>query len=200
MGSPRITYNSITIDLVLGKTGLIQVHKQNRKQSESASGMIETINLFGRFDYMFDAYFSEQVYFDLMAWWSWARQGKAWSFALDSDKVGNTTLDGAAAAAQKTIPLAATAAFAVGDFCLIRAADLDDEFEIVEIDTINAGVSVDAVDNLKFSYDSGDYFTYKDYFASVLTTRQAFQPTTTGVKDVALKFYKHTFEFTENFT
>lgn len=198
MGSPRITYNSINIDLVLGKKGLVMVHKQKRNQNESASGMIETINLFGRFDYMFDAYFSEQKYFDLMAWWSWARQGKVWSFALDSDNIGDTTLDGSAAAAQKTIPLTATAAFAIGDFCLIRTADLDDEFEIVEIDTISAGVSVDVVDNLKYSYASGDYFTHKDYFASVLTTRQEFQPRLTGVKDITLKFYSHTFEFTEN--
>lgn len=200
MGSPRIIYNSINIDLVLGRTGLVQILKQTRNQNESASGLIETINLFGRFDYIFDSYFSEQVYFDLWAWWSWARQGKTWSFALDSDNVGDTTLDGSAASAQKTIPLTATAAFSIGDFCLIRTADLDDEFEIVEIDTISAGVSVDVVDNLKFSYTSGDYFSHKDYFPSVLAIGKEFQPTITGVKDTTLKFYKHSFEFTENFT
>lgn len=196
--APRITYNSINIDLVTGKTGLSIIPTQERMENNSASGKIETINLYGRFTYEFDSYFARSVYYDLWAWWSWARQGKTWSFALDSADVGSTTLDGAAAAAQKTIPLTATAAFSVGDICLIRAADADDEFELIEIDTINAGVSVDAVENLNYTYASGDTFTHKDYFASVVTTERNFRPQYTGVKDATSRYYKHTFKFVEN--
>lgn len=152
MGDPRITYNGINIDLTQGRTGLTMVHKQNRNQNESASGKIETINIFGRFDYEFDSFFSEQLYFDLMAWWSWARQGKGFSFALDSDNTGYTKLDAAAASGQKVIPVTTTSDFTTGDFCLQRATDNDDEFEIIEIDSVSAGVSVTAVDNLKYSY------------------------------------------------
>ncbi len=199
MGSPRITYNSsINIDLVMGRSGLKHIPKQNRNENESASGKIETINLFGRFDYEFEAYFTEQIYFDLWAWWSWARQGKAWAFALDSANVGNTTLDGAAAAGQPNIPLTSTAAFADDDFCLIRAADADDEFEIIKIASIDPNVSATAVDNLKFTYASGDIFTHKDYFSSVLTSETEFDPPLTGVLDKTLKYFTHIFKFTEN--
>jgi len=198
MGSPRITYNSINLDLVMGKSGLKQIPKQTRKQNESASGKIETINLFGRFDYEFNAYFSESVYFNLWSWWSWARQGKVWSFALDSANVGNTTLDGAAAAGQKNIPLTATAAFTAGDYGLIRAADADDKFEIVLIASVDPGVKVVATSNLNYTYAATHVFTHKDYFASVITTEKRFKPTLTGVIDTTLKYYKHTFKFTEN--
>lgn len=199
MGSPRITYNSINLDLVMGKTGLKHIPKQKRNQNESASGKIETINIFGRFDYEFEAYFAEAVYFNLWSWWSWVRQGKAWSFALDSAKVGNTTLDDAAASGQKNIPLTATGAFTAGDYGLIRAADSDDEFEIVLIASVDAGVKVVATNNLNYTYAASDIFTHKDYFASVVTKEKEFpRPTLTGVLDKTLKYYRHTFKFTEN--
>lgn len=198
MAAPRITIGATNLDLIMGKNGLTQIHRQRRNQNESASGKIETINIFGRYDYEFDAYFTNATYLKLVAWWSWARQGKEWAFALDSDNVGSTTLDAAAANGQKTIPLTATAAFTVGDNCLIRALDNDDEFEIIEIDSINAGVSVDAVDNLYWPYTSGDSFTHLDYFPTVVTTETEFRPTLTGVKDKTSRYYKHVFKFTES--
>lgn len=198
MGSPRITYNSINLDLVMGKTGLKHIAKQKRNENESASGKIETVNLFGRWDYEFDAYFAESVYLNLWSWWSWARQGKEWSFALDSANVGNTTLDGAAASGQKNIPLTATAAFTAGEYGLIRAADSDDEFEIVLIASVDAGVKVVATNNLNYTYAASDTFTHKDYFASVLTTEKQFpRPKLTGVLDNTLKYYQRTFKFRE---
>jgi len=196
--APRITYNSVNIDLVQGKTRFQHIPMQERNQNNSASGKIETINQYGRFEYEFDSYFSQSVYYDLWAWWSWARQGKAWSFALDSANVGNTTLDAGAAAAQKDVPLTATAAFSAGDICLIRADDNDDEFELVEIDSVDAGVKIVTVDNLLYTYASGDIFTHKDYFASVLTTEKNFRPTLTGIADTTDRYYKHTFKFVEN--
>lgn len=198
MASPRITYNSINIDIVMGRTGLKTIPKQKRNQNESGSGKVETINLFGRFEYEFDSYFSQAVYHTLWAWWSWARQGKTWAFALDSANVGNTTLDDSAAAGQKVIPVAATAAFAVDDFCLLRAVDNDDEFEIVKIASISAGVSVTAESNLVYSYTSSDTFRHKGYFPSVILFKaNDFDPPYTGVSDVTKKYYKYTFKFIE---
>lgn len=173
MASPRITYKGINLDLVMGKTGLKHIPKQKRNQNESASGKIETINQFGRFDYEFEAYFSEAIYHDLWAWWSWARQGKGFSFALDSTNVGHTKLDAAAAAAQKVIPVTTTSDFAVGDVCLIRADDEDNEFEIIEIASISSGVSITAVDNLNYGYTASA-------LGSELVTNGGFPANTTG--------------------
>ena len=198
MGSPRITYNSVNIDLTMGRTGLKQIPTQERNQNDSSSGKIETINLFGRWEYTFDAYFSRAVYYSLWAWWSWARQGKEWSFAIDSAKLGNTTLDAAAAAGQKVIPVTATTTFATGDVCLIKAVDNDDEFELITIDTISAGVSVTATTNLIYSYSSDDILRYKDYFPAVIATNKKWLPEYTGVSNVTKKYYKYTFEFVES--
>ena len=198
MGYPRITYNSVNIDLKMGRTGLTQIPKQERNQNDAASGKIETINLYGRWDYSFDAYFSRAVYYTLWAWQSWARQGKEWSFALDSAKLGNTTLDDTAASGQKVIPVAATTTFATGDVCLIKAVDNDDEFELIVIDSISAGVSVTAVSNLVYSYSSDDILRYKDYFPSVVATKKIWLPEYTGVTDTTGKYFRYTFEFVEN--
>lgn len=197
MGSPRITYNSVNIDLVMGKNGLRHIPKQKRYVNNSSSGKIETINMFGRWEYSFDCYFSQAVYYTLWAWWSWARQGKIWSFALDSANTGDTTLDGSAASGQKVIPLSGTAAFSVGDICLVKAVDADDEFELVEIDSISAGVSITTVSNLVYSYASSDVFRHKDYFPSVKSLNDSWLPEYTGVKDVTKKYYRHTFQFVE---
>lgn len=187
----RITYDGKTIDLLVGDEGLRPAYKQNRKQNRSASGKIETINFYGIQEMSFDAYFSESVYHDLIAWWSWARQGKLWAFAMDSGAAASTTLDGAAAAAQKDVPLTATTGFSAGDICLLRAEDDDDESESVEIDTVTAGVKITAVDNLKFSYAAGDTFRHIDYWPQVISLDAAFDPDRNG------DTYHNTFKFVE---
>lgn len=199
MGSPRITYNSVNIDLVMGKTGLKTIPTHTGYSNESGSGKIETISLYGRIQYEFDAYFSKAVYLTLWAWWSWARQGKTWAFALDSDDTGETTLDASAAAGQKTVPLTATTGFSADDYCFIKANDVDDEFEIVQIASVSAGVSITTKSNLVYSYNSADTFRHKDYFSSVVNPKDVkdFVPTYTGVSDVTKKYYKHTFKFIE---
>jgi hypothetical protein len=193
----QITYNSINISITVSRAGLSTDWVQKNFKNDSGSGKIETINLYGRQEYTFDAYFLSQIYYDLTAWWSWARQGKAWSFALDSANVSNTTLDAGAASGQKTIPLTATTALTAGDFCLIRAADSDDEFEVVEIASVSAGVSVTSVDNLKYTYASADTFRHLDYFPSVLTQDKSFSPKYTLIKSGTDKYYMKTFKFVE---
>ena len=199
MGYPRITYNSVNIDLVMGKTGLKITPIQDRNVNESGSGKIETINLFGRFEYEFDCYFSQAVYHTLWAWWAWARQGKTWTFALDSAKTGNTTLDDTAASGQKVIPVTATTGFAADDYCLLRAVDNDDEFEIIKIASVSSGVSVTAESNLIYSYNSDDTLRHKGYFPSVVLSNNVkkFDPKYTGVSDTTKKYYKDTIKFTE---
>jgi len=101
------------------------------------------------------------------AWWAYARQGENFTFAVDENKTGNSTLDAAAAAGQKVIPLTTTADFTAGDYALIKQAS-GDNFEIVEIASIDAGVSVTAEDNLTYSYIFGDIFRHQLYWPDVV--------------------------------
>jgi len=190
--SIRITFDTKTIDLLLGDDGLLINYTQEREQERSGSGKTETINLYGIQEMAFEAYFTESIYRDLIAWWSWARQGKSWAFAKKSGDVGNTTLDDTAAAGQKNVPLTDTAAFSAGDVCLLRAVDNDDEYEIVVIGSVDAGVKIVAVDNLKFSYTANDIFRHKDYWPDVVSLDAEFNPKRNG------DYYKHIFKFAEN--
>ncbi|MCK9326036.1 MAG: hypothetical protein M0P69_11150 [Bacteroidales bacterium] len=186
----RITYDSKTIDLKLGDDGLATNYTQVQNQNLSGTGVVEQINQYGIQEYIFDAYFQDTIYYDLWAWWSWARQGKVWGFSKDSGKTASTTLDGAAASGQKVVPLTATAGLAAGDICLIATA-ADDAFEIVEVATVSAGVSITAVENLKFTYASGDAFRHINYFPSVVSTDTEFNP------DRAGDWWRYTFNFVE---
>ena len=188
----RISYDSKTIDLLMGPSGLETNYKQDRRQQHSGSGKAETINLYGIQELAFDAHFTEAIYRDLIAWWSWARQGKPWAFAKDAGNVGNTTLDDTATAGLKNVPLTATAAFASGDYCLIKAVDNDDEYEIVEVDSVDAGVKIVTVENLKFSYTATDIFRHQDYWPDVISTATQFNPKKSG------SYYSWTFKFIEN--
>ena len=188
---PRITYNSINIDINVGDKSLQPMAGQVFSQNQAGSGKLETINLYGIESFQFDAYFDIDGWRELYGWWwGWARLGKAWSFAMDSSKTVNTTLDDAAAAAQKVIPLASTADLAVGDYCVI-IGDNDGEREMIKIASISAGVSITAEDNLVFSYASGDAFRHNEYYPSVINTKKKFDYSQSG------DTFKYTFEFTE---
>jgi hypothetical protein len=190
MSLVRVTFNANNMDLRLMRPGLTPTHSQDFKQNQAGSGKIEQINFFGLFEPQVSVYIDTDDYRAMMAWWSWARQGKTWSIAVDSTKTTSTTLDGAAAAGQKVIPLTATTGFAQGDECLIRAEDNDDEFEMIQIASISAGVSITAVDNLYFSYTSGDTFRHMHYWPSVINTGKAFDPANwhRGWKTYTFKF------------
>jgi hypothetical protein len=188
----RITFNSVNIDLKVGQRGLEPTLRQFKRSDRSSTGKTQTINSYGIQEVEFQAIFSESVYYSLWAWWSWVRQGKGWAFTFDSDKIGNTTLDDAAPSGQKVIPLTATGAFSIDDICLSKAVDADDEFELVKIASIVSGVSITAVSNLVYSYNSGDVFRHKDYWPNVIYDGNAFNPIRDG------EDYHWTFKFFES--
>jgi len=188
---PRIIFNNTNVDVLIDEDSLQTEYNQERSQKRSTSGKIQTINQHGIQEMRFSAVLTEALYRRLIAWWAWARQGKVWAFAFDSTKTGNTTLDDPAAAGQKVIPLTGTGDFSAEDYCLIRAADNDDEFEVVEIASISAGVSVTAVDNLVYSYTSGDIFRHWEYWPEVVSLEDKFGPLK---KDGT---YRHVFRFAE---
>jgi len=182
----RITYDSINLDVLIGPKGLRVDFKQERSQNRSGSGKIEQINQYGIQEITLDVYLTESAYYDAIAFWSWARQGKPFSLAMDSAKTFSSTLDDAAAADQKVIPLTATEGLTVGDICVIET-DADNQFEIVEIASISAGVSVTIVDNLKQAYALGDKLRHFEYYPDLVSLDKNFNPPKLG------KYYRHTF-------
>jgi len=186
----RITYDSINLDVLIGPKGLRVDFKQERSQNRSGSGKIEQINQYGIQEITLDVYLTESAYYDAIAFWSWARQGKPFSLAMDSAKTFSSTLDDAAAADQKVIPLTATEGLTVGDICVIET-DADNQFEIVEIASISAGVSVTIVDNLKQAYALGDKLRHFEYYPDLVSLDKNFNPPKLG------KYYRHTFKFAE---
>jgi len=186
----RITYNSINVDLLVGDKSIRPAYSQKRHQHHAADGNIETINLYGLVALEFDACFDQDTYHELISWWSWARKSQAWSFAMDAARTVDTTLDGTAVGSSVTVPLSSTAGLAVGDLCHIAGA-ADDRFEACEIDSIAAGVSMDLVQGLVFTYSSGDTFRHQEYWPAVVSLDEDFLPVRNG------DFFRHTFKFAE---
>ena len=184
----RLTYNSVNIDgLTLLPPGprvnYIHVSKSNR----SSSGKIETISQYGLVNLEFDAWFSITTYKSLVAFFSWARQGKVCSFALDSGETSNTTLDGAAASGQKVIPVTDGSSFSTYDVCFIQSLD-GEKYEIFAVASHDAG-QINSVTNLIYSYEIGSACRLLDYYPSLVYTGGQFNPTRTGMKDTSSDFY-----------
>ena len=181
MGQPRLTFNSNNIDGIrLSTRGMQWRHRQEKNDVVAGSGIIETIGQYGVIEIFVDAFFSESTYRELMAWWSWARQGKSFSFAYDRDLTASTTLDASAAAAQKVVPLTSTAGISAGDWLFIKAVDSDDELEVFQVDSVSSGVSVTSETNLIYSYTSGDTCRHEKYFPALITQDDSFDPRVTN--------------------
>ena len=215
--SVRISYDSKTIDLLIDNEALLPNYFHKRNQNRSGSGKIETINQYGIQEMNFASIFDEDTYDDLVAWWSWARQGGLWAFAFDTGAAVSTTLSGSAAAGQKAVPVNDNQGLGDNDVCFIKGA-LDDKFEIVVLsETGGSGLTfivdevgtflvdevgtfvvsgggeneLTVVDNLKFSYVSGDIFRTINYWPSVVSLDASFVPKREN------NYYKHLFRFAE---
>jgi len=192
MGVPQFEFDGKTLDFPTELSEMERVRTSDREIRRSASGKIGSIfeHTFDEVEIVLDEFDEREFYRSLQAWWAWAAQGLEYGFALDKDDKINVLLDAAAAAAQKTIPLASTTGIVVGRRYRLRTQDTTKE-EIIEVDTINAGVSVDAVDNLIWPYASGDTFRSEDYWPTVVS-RDDELPVVEG--DHATFDFKHRFE------
>lgn len=171
MGNPRIVYDGTTLDFPQPASPGTDFRPDSDRDQALSDGGIHATTLRRWFmacrlvvAQFTDAEFERK----LMAWWSWAVRGKQYAVALDSAEVADTTLDGTAAAGQAVIPLTATTGITVGKQYLVREA-AGDEFEVIEVQSISAGVSVTATANLKYGYASGDVFRARDYVPKVVS-------------------------------
>ncbi len=170
MGVPQFEFDGKTLDFPVAISTLEKETEFERSLQVSTGGKAGSV-----FERRLDTVsigldnFSERAFYrKIQAWFAWAGQGEEYGFALDKDNKIDTTLDGAAAAAQKVIPLTATAGIAVGKFYKIFSDD-GTKYEIIEVDSISAGVSVTAVENLIWAYASGDFFQTEDYWPKVVS-------------------------------
>ena len=171
---PRITYDSNNIDVLIGDGSLKVTPTAESNANRSASGRIETINFYRLDNYSFEGICKADQARKLYTFFhSWYSQGKAFAFAMDKDRTASTTLDGSAAADQKTIPLTATTGIKAGDEMILKPAS-DTHREKIKVGKINAGASIVAVDDLLFAYASGDACRYHEYFPSVKSLDKRF--------------------------
>ena len=188
MGLPEIVYDSKTLAFPQTISAMERVRKSARSVQISTGGKAGSVfeHAFDEVSIEMDVFADRDFYRDLQPWWAWAAQGNEYAFALDSADKIDTTLDGAAAAAQKVIPLTSTTGIQVGVKYRLRSDDATKE-EIIEVDSISAGVSVTAVDNLIWPYASGDFFRSEDYWPKVVSLDDEFPAVETSFGGFELK-------------
>jgi hypothetical protein len=198
----RITYDADnTIDFKIRPSGDMVTHRQERTINRAGSGLPEFVSMYGDTMIEVDAFFNDTVCNQLTTFfWSWARYGNYFSFAVDNANIVSTTLDDAAAAGQKVIPLTATTGLAADDICLL--IDINSgKREVVSIDSISAGVSVTVDSNLNFAFAADDIFRHLNFFPYVYFDDDSFTPRRTGVVDTTSALYwSYKFKFVEVFS
>jgi hypothetical protein len=170
MANPRIVWNGNTLDFPGPLTGYANDPVAEGAQARS-HGVTHATNLLASFRRLRIqlSRFQDIAFWDaLPAWWSWAREGNPWAFAMDSADVVDKTMTGAAAAGQKDIPFTDTSSIVAGRKYWVRQATGHRE-EIVQVDTVTTNVKVTCLANLKFSYATGDVFRSRDYFPKVVS-------------------------------
>ena len=188
----RLYFGSNTADIIVLNNGLSLSLKQIKNQNRSSNGKVETINNYNFQNIQIDAVFTEANYRKLINWWSRARQGNVFRFALDSTKIGLAKLTGSADAGQDKINVIPISGFSVGDYCFIQAKDNDDEYEIVEIESIS-GSEITGADNLIYSYSMNDLFRQWRYWPGVISKNKEFNP----LEIPGTGYYQYVFEFME---
>jgi len=199
----RISYmttgTAVNINVDAVYPGPVTKHVHSRNQNVSGSGKTETINLYGAEEIAVECQFTPANYHSLYGWWSWARQGKHFSFALNSNNSAKTTLDSSATAGDTVIPLTATTGIDVGDVMLLRNATNDDEFEIITATSIKPSTSIKISSALIFSYPTSSLCRHKDYWPEALSVDESFMPSRTGIPSTnSDAYYRNTFSFREN--
>ena len=176
----QLGYDSKTLNVLVDDDGLDPfISKPEKNENRSLGGKIETLTFFDLVVARLAIAVPLSTYYDLVGFWSYVSRGNSFSLAMDTGQVGNTTLDGAAASGQKDIPLTATTAFSQNEYCLIRQAAKNGQYEVVQVGSKDVNKVVAAA-NLQFTYASGDTFRHFRYYPSVKLLNEQFNPSFSG--------------------
>lgn len=185
----RFTFSSSTADLKVGRKGISVNDTIEKTTNFSGSGKSQTVNQYAIQEISFDAYFSESIERKLRGWWGYVSRGNSFTFAYDTTKTANTTLNGSVSAGGTTIPLTSISSVTAGYEFLLRTSD-NDQNEIVIVDaTFASGVTLTS--GTQFAYSSGDTFRSRYYWPDIKVDMDDFNPTKNGDN------FSYTFKFYE---
>ena len=171
MGKPRIVYDGTNLDFPNPASRPWENKPVAVRSLAISHGKVHSVDLIDQFDrgrLVLENFEDEDFERQLWAWWSWAVRGNVYQVLLDSADAVDTTLDAAAASGQAVIPLTSTVGIVIGTRYKLREA-IGDEYEMIEVQSINAGIDVTAAANLKYGYVSGDTFVSRDFLPKVVS-------------------------------
>jgi hypothetical protein len=99
----------------------------------------------------------------LTAWSSHALRGGEFTFALDSDDVTDTLMNGAHATAVTSLTLDTTTGMEAGDWLYIEAEDSPFVYERNKVDTIDTGTTLTLLYGLRYDYPDNSIVRHADY-------------------------------------
>ncbi len=172
----RLTYNAKTIDFTGLPFGFRAVPLVPRTINQSITGVTEILTL-PRVDIEIQSQFrpetsaSKRVQFD--NWWQWAQQGNAWTLALDSSKVVDTTITADAAAGATSVVVASNSGIVSGQTYKLMVGPY---YQLVTVSGI-AGTTISlATTSLDSIFLSGAVFRDQYFFRGVIRDPQATSP------------------------
>jgi hypothetical protein len=174
----RLTFDGNAVDLLPGENGLLPKYNQSRSQNISGSGARETINFYGDQVFALDVYMTPLAYRQMVAWWSWARQGNLFSLAYDSTRMASTTLASGHGAGSTGLDLTDDSGISEGDTLFICNTAADNQFELVKVSGSGSPLPIEGQTLL--NYPSGALVRHWDYFPSVLCLDDDFSPQPAG--------------------
>ncbi len=165
MADGLIKYDSSAKSLILPNIGqFTKTFNQERNDNFSAAGKAEHINIREWDEIAFTVrHLEKNETYKFYDFWSFARLGNTFSFALYSSEAETTILSSGVAAGQTVIKTTGTANFSINEWCFIGQST-GNRYEVVQLSSITAGVSLKATTNLKNAYTTGDEFRHIDYY------------------------------------
>ena len=168
MANAQIKYDSSAKTLLIPNINSFRkTMNQERYDDFSASGKAQHINI-RQWDEITitAAQLEKKEVYKLYEWWSFAREGNTFSFALYSSQDAITVLSSGASAGQTVIKTTGTDGFAINDWVYMNQST-GERSEVIQLSSITANVSVKATTNLKYSYTTGDNLRHIDYWRTV---------------------------------
>lgn len=174
MAQGKILFDS-TKDLDLPNIGtFIKTPSQERYENFSASNQYEAITLREWDEVSITARnLTETEMRNAFNWWSWARLGNRFSFALISTQNSSCKLDAAASSDQTTISLSTAMNLAANDWCIIKGSTIDD-YEVFQISSIDGSDNLTATTNLRHSYATSAVVRNVDFWPNMICKNRSF--------------------------
>lgn len=167
MGNPTITWDGNTLTLEdLDTYEYRRVFDREIVRSESGVSEVSVREAYDEVRLEMTSFDEESTRDEIVAWWSWAAGGNAYSFALDSDDTVNTTISTDANSGSSSLTVNDTTGIASGSRYLLREADGWTE-EVVTVSTTPSGSTVTLSSNTNHTFSSGATLKSVDYFPSV---------------------------------